>query len=318
MATRTPQEGAEQARAVGREIADLVHSKQLAYGDASGVQHEIWKVLLEQYEASGLDLIGSHLYQRYPNGEDVYVIPRALMDHIPRLTRVFDRICRIVSNPAQDRMGEDPWRDLAGDAICGVVMPRTTPPLRGKSLDYVVTDDVTPTVQVTISTEKTDWCFEGRIREAGSERYLTDEEVKEKVGVGGVVFERARRAPLASGVGPSGMAGFMASDESHERVIRNAAPREHTDLGELLAENERMVYGDDPIENAAISPRPADTRFWNEEMLGTVRVPKNPLSTAMDSSELSLRGEYYERARARKEADERLAERLEEKARRLR
>lgn len=115
--SRTPAEGAEAAFRAGLSIAELVREKQLAYGDASGIQHEIWRALLRQYEQVG-DPAALGTF---------YVMPVALMDHIPRLTRLFDRICRIVSNPVTDRMGEDPWRDLAGDAICGIVMPRTSP-----------------------------------------------------------------------------------------------------------------------------------------------------------------------------------------------
>lgn len=108
MAKHDVEARAREARDAGYSVADLVHEKQLAYGDASGIQYKLWQALLEQYREG-----------------DEYRMPVALMDHIPRLTRVFDRVCRIVSNPAADRMGEDPWRDLTGDGICGIVMPRT-------------------------------------------------------------------------------------------------------------------------------------------------------------------------------------------------
>lgn len=130
---RSPTEGAEAAREAGRQIADLVYEKQLAYGDASGIQHNIWKALLQQYLLPAGEAVSYHMENGSTmcldpgRGAALYVMPEALMDHIPRLTRVFDRICRIVSNPATDRMGEDPWRDLAGDALCGIVMPRTRP-----------------------------------------------------------------------------------------------------------------------------------------------------------------------------------------------
>lgn len=119
-------QGARSAREAGYDVGDLVYEKQLAYGDASGLQFKLWKVLLQQYEAQGVDLLDSTRQSMNLQEHDlVYVVPRALFDHVPRLTRVFDRIARIISNPAADRMGEDPWRDLAGDALCGIVMPRT-------------------------------------------------------------------------------------------------------------------------------------------------------------------------------------------------
>jgi hypothetical protein len=115
---------AEAARKAAQGLGDMLHEKQLAYGDAGGIQRKIWQALLEQYEATGWETVG----MKHEGDQPLYIIPRELMDHIPRLTRVFDRICRIVSNPAGDRMGEDPWRDLAGDAIIGMIMPRTERP----------------------------------------------------------------------------------------------------------------------------------------------------------------------------------------------
>ena len=122
-------EAAEAAREAGREIADLVHSKQLAYGDAASLQHGLWGVLLEQYRAPANVqwMEGEQERVSYnPNGH--YVIPVELFDHVPRLTRVFDRVARIVANPGQDRLGEDPWMDLCGDAMVGIIMPRTSAP----------------------------------------------------------------------------------------------------------------------------------------------------------------------------------------------
>lgn len=110
---RSVQQGAETARQAGHDVGDLVYEKQLAYGDSSGLMHGFWHMALRQYKTVS------------ENGAEVYAIPVALVDHMPRLTRVLDRVFRLVGNPTADRMGEDPWRDLAGDAVCGIVMPRT-------------------------------------------------------------------------------------------------------------------------------------------------------------------------------------------------
>jgi hypothetical protein len=115
------EERAQAALDAANALGTLLYEKQMAYGDAGGIQREIWQALLRQYEIHALTGVRE-------NAGGYYVMPRELMDHIPRLTRVFDRICRIVSNPAGDRMGEDPWKDMAGDAIIGMIMPRTQPP----------------------------------------------------------------------------------------------------------------------------------------------------------------------------------------------
>lgn len=106
------EKAASAARDAGYSVADMVYEKQLAYGDAASMQRGLWCVLLKQYE----------------QGDGTYRVPQSLFDHVPRLTRVFDRIARLVSNPGADRAGEDPWRDLTGDAMVGMVMPRTPAP----------------------------------------------------------------------------------------------------------------------------------------------------------------------------------------------
>lgn len=283
METRTPKQGAEAARDAGRKVADLVYEKQLAYGDASGIQHQIWQALLAQYRVT------EQLYGLEADAAtgDHYYMPVELMDHIPRLTRVFDRICRIVSNPAQDRMGEDPWHDLAGDAICGMVMPRTT---QGEPQK--------PKVAITISTRYSDYCFEGHIREAGSKEYLTAQEVAANVGRGGVVYER--EPPMESSVGPSGMAGFVSTDP------------EATDLGEVLRENGRG-YGDDPNEVVAEEDIPAGSLAGMGPNGGMVRLPRNPI--IIDPEEEALVEEYRHRREQRQESDAALSERLQERER---
>lgn len=107
---RLPEDEAQRLAEICDEIKSFLPDKVRAYGNAHGLQRGLWQTLLEQYRVG-----------------DEYHIPVALMDHVPRLTRVFDRACRLVSNPAQDLHGEDPWKDLAGDAIAGISMPRTPP-----------------------------------------------------------------------------------------------------------------------------------------------------------------------------------------------
>jgi hypothetical protein len=113
---RTVPQGAEAARQAGLHVAQLVHDKQLAYGDASGLMFGFWHLALRKYLSMD------------DNGQQVYAIPVELVDHMPRLTRVMDRVFRIIGSPAVDRLGEDPWNDLAGDAVCGIVMPRSAVP----------------------------------------------------------------------------------------------------------------------------------------------------------------------------------------------
>jgi hypothetical protein len=147
---------AQAARQAARDIGDTLYEKQKAYGDAGRMNLKIWEARLEQY------LLDTRLMEEtvriaegairgelhpYPpvtayfsgnrmellrrleaieaSGDRAYLIPASLIAHIGRLTRIDDRIARIVSNPAGDRMGEDPWRDLAGDAVIGMIMPRT-------------------------------------------------------------------------------------------------------------------------------------------------------------------------------------------------
>jgi len=106
---------AEALRKAAYGLGDMLAQKAAAYGNAQDAQRNLWRVLLQPYLVNQLD----------PGAEPVYALPPALLDHVPRLTRVLDRICRIVANPSQDRMGEDTWKDLAGDAVAGMVMPRT-------------------------------------------------------------------------------------------------------------------------------------------------------------------------------------------------
>jgi len=119
MATDDVLKAALHARRTGEELAQLVGEKQMAYGDAAGLQAGLWKVLLAQFKVQ----------------EDTtyYAIPVGFMEYdVPRLTRVFDRIARIIARAKEgdDAMGESPWRDLAGDAIVGAsVQARRSEPM---------------------------------------------------------------------------------------------------------------------------------------------------------------------------------------------
>lgn len=109
MTTPRAEEEANRIRSIVRYLAQLLPDKARAYGDAHSRQLALWQLLLAPYQ----------------QGDGSYHIPAAMLDHIPRLTRVFDRVFRIVDNPEEDYLGETPWLDMAGDAIAGVSMPRT-------------------------------------------------------------------------------------------------------------------------------------------------------------------------------------------------
>jgi hypothetical protein len=89
----------------GRELGALVDRKQLAYGNAVAQGHKVMDVLLEPYK------IG-----------DNYVIPQELLLHLLLLTRMIDKINRIVNNPKQDQMEENTYNDLAGYSLLGSQM----------------------------------------------------------------------------------------------------------------------------------------------------------------------------------------------------
>lgn len=123
------EERAEAARTMAREIGDVLYEKQLAYGDSGAIALPVWQARLAQYMLERdspnwnfQDVL--RIMDAHPQEQVFYILPGSLIAHIPRLTRVDDRINRLVSNPAGDRMGEDPWRDMAGDAVIGAIMPR--------------------------------------------------------------------------------------------------------------------------------------------------------------------------------------------------
>lgn len=83
-----------------KELGALVDSKQEAYGDSFGRAHKVFEELLAEY--------------RYGSS---YIIPKELLPHLLTLTRMVDKLFRVVKNPTGDRMGESPYRDIAGYAL---------------------------------------------------------------------------------------------------------------------------------------------------------------------------------------------------------
>lgn len=111
-------QAAEDIEDVLNKLYGMLPDKVRAYGAAHNIQGPVMAALLEQYQAHGVDVVGRK------DMEPLYIIPRALIDdgHLARITRVVDRICRVVSNPVADVHGESPWLDMAGDAVAGEAM----------------------------------------------------------------------------------------------------------------------------------------------------------------------------------------------------
>jgi hypothetical protein len=80
---------------IGKQIGALLNEKQASYGDAFGKMNEILNVLYP-------DGIKNHQYQ------DILTI-----------VRILDKVFRIANLPEdqKDRMGEEPYKDIAGYAI---------------------------------------------------------------------------------------------------------------------------------------------------------------------------------------------------------
>ena len=81
--------------ALGEQIGILLNEKQKSYGDAFGKMETILETL-------------------YPNGINTYQYRDVLT-----LTRILDKVFRIANLPEsrKDRMGEEPYKDIAGYAI---------------------------------------------------------------------------------------------------------------------------------------------------------------------------------------------------------
>ena len=79
---------------LGREIGELVQSKNEAYGDSFGQSYKVLEAL-------------------YPEG----IQPEQYLDALA-IVRVIDKLFRIANK--KDAFGESPWRDICGYAILGV------------------------------------------------------------------------------------------------------------------------------------------------------------------------------------------------------
>ena len=75
-------------------MADLVHKKNIAYGDASGKTQAILKTL-------------------FPDGVPVESYKDMLL-----MIRCFDKFSRIATN--NDEFGESPWKDIMGYAMLAI------------------------------------------------------------------------------------------------------------------------------------------------------------------------------------------------------
>jgi len=83
---------------VGKEIGEMLEKKQDAYGDSFTTSPEIIKIWLRKYE----------------NPDGTYTIPKSLVDEMLTIVRIVDKLSRVMSNPDGDKMGENPYKDIAG------------------------------------------------------------------------------------------------------------------------------------------------------------------------------------------------------------
>lgn len=88
--------------ALGAEIGAMVDVKQRAYGDSFRRSHHVMHELLIDY---------------YDPDRQVYEIPKPLMEHLLTIVRIMDKLFRVVTHPVKDRLGESPYRDIAGYAL---------------------------------------------------------------------------------------------------------------------------------------------------------------------------------------------------------
>lgn len=79
---------------IGKQIGELVETKQAAYGDSFGRSGEV-------------------LRQLYPNG-----IAVDQYDDMLAVVRIIDKLFRICTD--RDALGESPYKDIAGYALLGI------------------------------------------------------------------------------------------------------------------------------------------------------------------------------------------------------
>lgn len=126
---------------VSREIADLVVSKQAAYGDSFGKSGSIMKIL-------------------YPDG----IKPEAMEDALT-IVRIIDKLFRIATN--KNAFGENPFKDILGYALLAVTKENirkvqeytfnyATPIQNWDALSKKFPDIVKPSKMITTLAEELD------------------------------------------------------------------------------------------------------------------------------------------------------------------
>lgn len=144
------EQAAARAREIARELGNRLYEKQLAYGNSGAIALGLWQARLQQYLVTPAML--AERARRSPPDAEYYLIPAELLCHLPRITRLDDRINRLVSNPRADRMGEDPWLDAAGDCVIGALV--NEPPEEGPSFGDGYCDAVHPVFGVRCELQK--------------------------------------------------------------------------------------------------------------------------------------------------------------------
>ena len=112
----------EDVETILKQLTDMLPGKVDAYGAAQNIPPKLWQAMLEQYRWTSGDTTLPTTDGTFKLCRGDYVLPAALLPHIPRITRILDRLCRIVASPEGDPMGEDPYLDAAGDCIAGAAM----------------------------------------------------------------------------------------------------------------------------------------------------------------------------------------------------
>lgn len=91
---------------IANEIGKFTDIKNDAYGSAFEITYEILEILLKKYK----------------NNDGTYTVPESLLQHIPLITRILDKLARIFNNPDGDKMKESQYRDITGYGLIGVRM----------------------------------------------------------------------------------------------------------------------------------------------------------------------------------------------------
>ena len=106
----------------GAELGRLVDIKQTAYGNSFDVSVDLLRRRLQQYQVE-ISSAGDCPH---------YLIPDNLLGHILTITRIDDKLNRIMTSPDGDGMGESPYQDIAGYGLLGARAQERTHPLTQK------------------------------------------------------------------------------------------------------------------------------------------------------------------------------------------